>query len=274
LIYKYIRIEDDRKHDGVYQPDARHDAERFRSQLFSRLRAIPGEETYCLFRELAKNAPTESSREVFLRSARERAEQDSEFEAWQPEEIDEFAERHEIDPKSSDDLFRIALDRLDDIKNFIEGGDFSLRALFSPETNESEVQKFFAHEFRTRSGNRYSTVREEEVDNLKKPDIRLHNPNVQGPIGIEVKCANKWTYGQLEESLRKLAGEYLRDARSCHGILLLAYLGGRKGWRPAGKKQLLSFRQLVDALDEGARELAKLENAILGLRVLGVDFTS
>jgi len=117
-------------------------------------------------------------------------------------------------------------------------------------------------------------VPEEEVDRYKKADIRLHCPDVTGPVAIEIKRANKLPYSKLENALTgQLLGRYLKDIRSRHGILLLAHLGGKKSWRSKAKSGSMDFSSLVANLNDKAIQLAKHREDLTSLSVIGIDFT-
>ncbi len=155
-------------------------------------------------------------------------------------------------PISADDLFRVTLDRLDDIRlEDIETGDFSYADLFTKTDEkilEAPVQKWLASRLRDSSRRQYSVTREEEVVNKKKPDIRLHRSSIPGPVSIEVKIADRWTLSELVDSLKvQVVGQYMRAVHSNFAILLLFHVGKRKSWDSAeGKK--LSFADAVDVL--------------------------
>ena len=48
--------------------------------------------------------------------AEKRAEADTEHMAWAPEDVDAFAAEAEEEPRTQEDLFKLALARLDDLR--------------------------------------------------------------------------------------------------------------------------------------------------------------
>lgn len=89
LMQDYIKIEDDidRAGKGAYSPGLRDDAQEARNSLVSMLRDIPGKEAYKQIVKIAKKHPEKAYRPWMMRSAKERAELDSEFKAWKYEQI-------------------------------------------------------------------------------------------------------------------------------------------------------------------------------------------
>jgi len=274
VVYAHIRPEKDIPREGSYTPGPRDHAERFRDQLVNSLAGTPGESTYHTLIHLAGNSRLISIREWFLNLARERAANDSEHDAWESKDIVDFVKGFESDPTSASDLYHIVINRLSKLKADIETGDYSDRHLFSSDKDEVNVQKWLANRLRLLSRDRYSIEREGEVDRGRKTDIRLQHPRVSGPLVIEVKCANKWSFNKLNADLiNQLVGHYLRDARSRHGILLLANLGGKKWWDPRDKSGRLLFPEMVMRLNEKATRIVEDRNDLDILCVFGIDFS-
>ena len=112
-------------------------------------------------------------------------------------------------------------------------------------------------------------VRETEVDNKKKPDIRLLHLNLP-PISIEVKWAHKWSINKMEGSLlNQLVGQYLKAAGSTHGVFLLVNAKQDRTWRI--EKENLNFKDLLDHLRNKARKLESNEAGVARLEVIGID---
>ncbi|MEW6669398.1 MAG: hypothetical protein AB1512_29655 [Thermodesulfobacteriota bacterium] len=274
LVYSYIRLEDDVFREGTIPSGTRDNAQDFRRHLVDSLGATPGQEAFDALMTLAEDPRIGRHRDWFLMLAQERAAQDAESSPWEPEEVSRFAAKSAAPLKSADDLFDLAIHHLQEVKADTETGDSSERELFHPETKESAVKKWVVNRLEGLAQGRFSVGPEEEVDQHKKPDIRLRCSAVTGPIAIEIKRANKLSYSELEAALAdQLVGRYLRDIRSRHGILLLAHLGGKGGWRPEGRSTLLEFSALVGRLNEVATRLAHERNDLAALRVIGIDFT-
>jgi len=269
LVYAHVRPEEDVEHEGVYTPGPRDHAQRIRSELLTWLTNEPPEKTHVFLLQLADNPCLRPYRDWILHRADEQARRHS---PWLIDAALEWSSTFSRIPRSDGDLFRIALDRIDDIRLFVEADDRSARTTFAHVTLERPFQIWLASELDRRSIHQYSVPREEEIDRGRKPDIRLHSPACGGPVGIEVKVAERWSGSDLEKALRQqLVGEYLRSANARYGILLLCSAGQAKTWvTSAGER--LSFLQLVNHLQVVADQLVETYEAVNGLRVVGIDF--
>jgi hypothetical protein len=242
------------------------------SYLRDRLATTHTETGYRALQHLANEPDAAAHREDLLRRA-ETCARDDACQPWREHDIHNFAEQHERTPQTAGDLLQIARGRLDDIRRDVEGSDFSIRSLFQKGTDETEVQRWLAHELRLRALRKYTVEREPEVFNGKKPDIRLHYPTT-GPVVIELKVACKWTCAELEDALvNQLVGQYLRDARSRHGILVLAYVGAKRSWR-LERGRRVAFQQLVKHLEAHAKHLLTDRAVADELCVEAIDLTS
>ena len=155
LVYAHVRIDDDAVHDETYTPDARDGAESTRGYLLQRLCETPGRATYDTLIELSRGLTHPYSCQRMAMLARERAAADSEHaEPWRPQDIAEFAESAERSPRSARDLFRLLLDRLDDLKVDLEEGDASDARLLRGAEDESVVRTWFASRLRERAQGR------------------------------------------------------------------------------------------------------------------------
>ncbi|MBN1106789.1 MAG: hypothetical protein JXL84_25525, partial [Deltaproteobacteria bacterium] len=274
LIYSHIRPEDDVFREGTITSGTRDNAQDFRRHLVDCLGATFGQEAFDALMTLAEDPRIGRHRDWFIMLAQDRAAQDAESTPWKPKDVGRFAQRFAAPLKSADDLFHLAIHHLQEVKAGTETGDSSERDLFHPETRESAVKKWVVNRLEGLARGRYSVGPEEEVDRYKKPDIRLRCLAATGPVAIEIKRANKLSYSELEAALTdQLMGRYLRDIRSRHGILLLAHLGRKKGWRPEGQSVLLDFTAVVARLNDVATRLAQVGEDVTALRVVGIDFT-
>ena len=114
-------------------------------------------------------------------------------------------------------------------------------------------------------------VRETEIDDKKKPDIRLLHLDLP-PVSIEVKWAHKWTVTDLEDGLKnQLVGQYLRAVDSTHGIYLLVNAKSGRTWKLMAKK--LDFNGLLQHLQILAKKIEREREGVDRLEVIGIDLT-
>lgn len=273
VLFRHIRVaEDNERGRGAYTPDRRDHAEEVRGTALQRLANTPGKATHDALLELAGRLGNLADPLWFRRLAAQRTAADGDPVPWAPGAVMAFERDHEAMPASPADLHRIAMRRLAAIREDLEGGDFSVRRLFGNQTDEADVQLWLADALRVRANHRYSVHREEQVDRSKRTDIRLHNAAFGGPVCIEIKVMEKgWTVPEFEAALQhQLVGQYLRDHRSRHGILLLFRAGVKKTWRPDGSAPL-SFEQLLDHLRTNADDLVRRHPGVDRLDIVGMD---
>jgi hypothetical protein len=130
------------------------------------------------------------------------------------------------------------------------------------------------HELREKAYGRYSIPQEEEFADDKRPDLRFHGANFDGPVPVELKLADNWTGPSLFERLEnQLCGDYLRDNRSNRGIFALVYRGEKIAWDVPDSDNRVDFPGLIAALqDHWSRISAKYPN-IDDVTVIGIDLT-
>ena len=270
LTYATVRIEEDISHEGVYSPSPRDEAQRARGHLLQLLSGIRGERTFAALRKLATLQKGYLS-DHLLNMAERRAEADVEREPWKTSDVASFAEEAERNPTTQGDLFEIGLSRLDDLKLEFEEGDESEAALLKKVDDEIELRRSLANRLRNMSQGKYTTGSEEELADITRTDIRLHSPNVDARIPIEVKIAGKWQAPVLRERLKnQLVGQYMREAR--YGIFLVVNRGAKgdlQTWNPSGKR--VGFAELVHWLSRRAEALLTTRSNIDGLQVVGID---
>ena len=271
MVHSHICPEEDIEHDGRYSPGFRDKAQDARNHLLQLLYSLPGKLTRDTLIRLSDSSPLENFKDRLLNLADGRAEADTDFSAWTPEQVAEFGRNAERSPKTQQELFEIAVSRLDDIKFDLEEGDESVASLWQKVEDELELRRVVANRLRLISRNKYTTGSEEELADGKRTDIRLHNSNVDARIPIEIKIAGKWSANHLRERMEnQLVGQYLREAQ--YGVFLLVNRGAvrdNKSWRHDDGK--LSFSALVQWLKDESRTL--LNEHVQDVEVIGIDLT-
>jgi len=152
-------------------------------------------------------------------------------------------------------LYNLIIDRLNEIQDDWESGDFSLAGMFKDGEREEVFQKSLAARLEDVSREVYQVAREVEVFNLKMPDIRIFRAGV-GIVTIEIKIANKWSYSQHRNDALKgqLIEKYMRYRRSRHGVLVLINLKKGREWQPPKEKRI-DFKGLVARLNAEAEKI-------------------
>ena len=281
LMHGHIRVEDDidRSKGGAYSPGLRDDAQRARDSLFGLLEQIPGKESYLAICEIADGQREGHARSWYRHRARAKAEQDGDLDLWSPEQVRDFHSSMERTPCSHKELAELAAFRLEDLKDDLENGDNSranvlLAALRDRTIDETAIRNFLGHELREKSQGRYSIAQEEEMADGKRTDLRFHRPDIDGPVPIELKLADKWSGSKLCERLRnQLCSDYLRDHRSGRGIFLLVNSETTHRWKMDGLAASLDFPDLVAHLQAYWHSISMLYPNIEMIDVIGIDLT-
>ncbi len=278
LAYRAIRPEEDIDHPSrvAYCHGPRDEAKDARSRLVRLLEEAPG--SAHLLEELASEPYADPHREWLLAAAGRRLSRDAEPEPLSERQVFELEKRFAAAPRTSHQLYDVALARLANVARDMERGTFSMRALFWSTTgadgkrksvHEAELQKWLAHELRLRSRGHYSVAREPEEDDMNRPDIRLSSRGI-GPVSIELKWADNWTARELEEAVTdQLIGKYMRDRDSRYGILVLARTS-KPGWRPPGAGNM-TLSRLLEHLQYLANETVR-HVGLGGVSICGIDF--
>ena len=275
IVYKNLALGDDihRAEMVAYHPGDRDVAQTFRDSLLSRLANSESPDAGKYLQSLSNEPILATSRDGILHLNDEWVEKQADLPAWNPVDIRTFAKEYEIEPKTDTDLFEIVIRRLSDIKHNVEKADTSIRQDLHKEDDEIQLRRWFANQLQMRSHEKYTAPQEEEIDQRQKPDLRIQNPKVRGPVSIEIKWADRWTLAELHDRLEnQLIGQYLRDANARYGVYLLGYIGRRQYWLVPESRQHLSFGEVVQALEVKAKLIVTGRTDVRDVRVIAIDF--
>jgi len=276
LMHEHIRRKEDinRVGTGAYSPGLRDTAQDARRRLFDLLNKIPGKESFLALSEIAKAHPEEASRPWIFLNAKKKAEQDGDIEPWSPSQVRDFHEKLERTPSNHRELTEIAIFRLLDLKDDLEHGDSSIAGILKAVTQETDMRKYIGHALREKALGRYSIPQEEEFADGKKPDMRFHGVDFDGPVPVELKLVDKWTGPCLFDRLEnQLCADYMRDNRSNRGIFLLVYRGAKERWDVPGREDRVDFAGLIVALQNHWWGISQKFSNVDDITVIGIDLT-
>ena len=273
--YALVRREDDQIHEGVYTPNTRDKGQTARDFLLSKLLDTPGPEARHVILELANEEDFAHFPDRLRHLARERAAVDAEFPAFEPKDVIALDTRHEAPPRDRDSLFAVMMDRLCDLAHDLHHHDFSDRRTVQAIAEESEMQRTLALRIEAKSNGAYSVMREEQVADGKRTDIRISTANGDQKAVMEVKIAdNNWSLSDLQRALRaQLVGQYLRHSNCKAGCLLLTYRGTKHYWVHPDTRKHLGFSEIVEILKDQAAALEKESVHDVRIAVFGLDLT-
>ncbi len=277
LMHRYIRAQDDidRAGKGVYSPGLRDDAQDGRDTLFRLLSEIPGKETYVALTELAKDHPDANYRPWMQKLAYKRAEEDADLEPWSAQQVRDYDRSQVRTPTTHAQLFDLAVDRLIDLKAWIERGNDSPYQTWQRVDGETEMRNLVAGWLNGKSLGRYSCAQENEFPNRQRPDIWLQSPQVNSAVPIELKVLDKgWSGPALCERLRnQLVGDYLREETAGCGVMLLIWQGrsSQLNWQIDDK--LVTLQNLAEALESYWLTIANNYPRVVAIKVITIDLT-
>ena len=275
IAYQFIRREDDQEHDDVYTPDARDRAEEARGALLDRLLNTRDDKAIFELLRIAKKPHCRLSKERLEYLARERAALNSDESSLTEGGVLELESHLEQPPHSQKSLYQVMVTRLHDLQYALSHSDFTDRAILRTVKLEAHMQPTLAWRLEAAAKSAYSVVRESEVADGKKTDIRLISPCGKHKAVIELKLADdRWNIADFERALEhQLVGQYLRYDGCKTGCLLLTYNGDKKYWQKPGSRDRLYFKDLINYLNAKANKIMS-ENKALQLIVIGLDLTA
>ena len=251
------------------------DAQDARGRLFTLLSEIPGKETYVALTALIKEHPAPDRRPWMAKRAHKRAEQDGDLEPWTAGQVSEFGSKLTRTPSTHRQLFDLTVDRLTDLKDWLERGNDSPYRTWGKAQSEPEMRNLVAGWLNQKWGNPYTTAQESELANSQRVDIWLQNQNVGSPVPIELKLLDKrWSGPKLcERLLNQLAGDYLRAGTARYGLMLLVWQGSKLGrqWRIGGKH--VGVSGLREALKDYWASISNSFPNIATVEVVVIDLT-
>lgn len=256
---------------GCFSPEGPWAAQEYRSHTFSYIDKGKSAEAGDLLKKLAEDPDFAAYSDWFLSMRDMQLRLRADQLAWGPRNIAEFANAFVASPKNDFDLYRIACDRLYDIKHLVEKSDMSPRKEVRSDENEAAFREWLSRKLSESNMTKYDIAQEPVLDQERRRDIRVSHPNIKGPVTIEIKKAGEWSGNKLFERLEnQLFGQYLRDPDARYGVYLLGYFGLQEHWQYDGRD--LNWVELIVELQVKADELAKMAGKGGEVRVVGIDF--
>jgi hypothetical protein len=273
VVAAYRLLRDRSRPNGqVFSPDVEDHAGWARTAVFNQLVDTPGRHSFDALIELSMMKKFQIAPARLRALARERAAQDAEDEPWRDTDALEIERHAERPPHSSRSLMGLTLRRLVDLAHDLQHDDNQPGRVLRNLKGEEAVQNFITRELKAKRNNAYRVVREDEVADKKKPDIRILATAGDGMVSVEVKIAEAWTLSQLKDALsNQLVGQYLRARGAKYGILLLVHQERpSRLWGREANLQL-TFAQVVSHLSELASKIEREATDDLGLAVVAFD---
>ncbi len=251
LMRQFIQHEDniDRRNMQEYTLGLRDYAQRAVEILLEILARIPGKSTFAAIHEMIDSCHDSNICARLKALAFKRLEQDSELEPWTILQFNQFHRELTMIPETHDQLFSLAVELIEDLKEWLENGNDSPSCTWRNVNDETEMRNLILGQLRIFSRGRCTFAQEAELANAQRPDIWVQNPDVDSPVPVELKLLEKWSGPQLCERLRnQLVGDYLRERNARSGVMLLVWRGSttREKWKINGS--MVDLSQLAEAL--------------------------
>lgn len=279
LAYRYIIPAEDRhRESGVaYSPDTRDHAEHARSMLMNQLIEASDSSSRSTISKLAAEPEFETAKDYILNGLRVKENRSAEPSPMSVKCIHALEESFERPPYDRDSMFYVMMNRLQDLQEDISTHDYFPRHTAQSIKAEDEMQRLLAFLLERSSNSVYSLVREDEVADAKRTDIRLLSRVSRSRSVIEVKMAesnSKWSVNDYLTALEvQLVGQYLRHADCKAGCLLITTNGTKVRWQNPETKKSMCFLELIAYLNRRACVLQK-KHGDIQLCVFGLDFSN
>lgn len=272
LAYRHVRIVDDVRHEGVYSPDDRDNAQRARGALLNAVLMAPGAAGWDAKLELSADPLFEDLKDRAMAIARERAAEEAEGPAFIEAEVVALDTYGEAPPTTRDAMFAIMRDRLDDIDDLLLQ-DVSPREAWANIAKEHLMRRELARELRNHANTMYTVDQEAATADEKETDIRLRATRSQQQAIIELKIGEKpRSAANLRKTLKdQLLTKYMA-AEDCRAGCLIVTIRSDKTWtHPDRRRTRIDLNGLIVMLNEEASRLTTKLGGSIRLMAKGLD---
>jgi hypothetical protein len=266
--YRHVQIDDDAQHEGSYSPDTRDEAERGRSVVLSALLSTTGAEGWAAKLEMANDPLFAHFRDRAITLAREKAAEEADRIALTESDFVLLDRTGEAPPATTEDMFALMRDRLDDIDDLLLQ-DISPRELWASITDEHVMRREIARALRETGKQSYTVDQEAVTADEKETDIRLRSKSGQQGT-IELKLADGRSGKDLFNTINdQLLTKYMA-ADDCRAGCLLVTIANDREWDHPKSGKRLSFEGLIAVLVEEAERLSRELGGTAKLMVKGL----
>lgn len=268
--YKHVRLADDVVREGSFSPDRRDHAERGRNAILSALLATTGPTGWAAKLELASDPIFFHIRDRTIALAQEKAAEEVDGEIFNENAVADLNKYNEAPPASSESMFALLRDRLDDLDELLLE-DVSPRESWSSIRDERVMRREIARELRNNSNHSYTVDQESATADEKETDIRLRAMSGQQAV-IELKIGEKpRSAADLRNALRdQLIKKYMASTMCRVGCLMIT-IGSKRNWTHPETNASLDFNGLISWLNAEAKTFASDLGGGLLLVVKGLD---
>ncbi|MEA2795342.1 MAG: hypothetical protein QOI87_2722 [Bradyrhizobium sp.] len=270
LAYQHVRTKDDAYHEGGYTPDTRDDAEKGRNVVLSALLARTGPEGWAAKLEMANDPLFAHFKDRAIALAEEKAAEEADSVALTEAEFAILDKSGEAPPATSEAMFALMRDRLDDIDDLLLQ-DVSPREAWANIADEHVMRRELARELRNAANQNYTVDQESVTADEKETDIRLRSTGSKHQATIELKLGDDRTGTDLFKTINdQLLTKYMA-ADECRVGCLFVTIARDRQWDHPKTGQRIDFETLMAVLNEEAQRLSQELGGAAKLMVKGLD---
>ncbi len=271
LSYIHVQIADDTRHEGVFSPDARDDAESARNNILEALLSFGGKDGWDAKIAMANDPLASHFRERLIALANGTAAREADGEPFSDQQLAALDEFGEAPPATPEAMFALMCDRLDDLDDLLLQ-DTSPRELWATIDDERVMRRAISHELRNMSNACYTVDQEAVTADEKETDIRLRSTISSQQATIELKVGERgWSASVLRDKLRTQLVDQYMAAEDCRAGCMLITVATDRHWQHPETNERMGFDELITLLCEEAEKIVQEFGGSIRLMVKGLD---
>jgi hypothetical protein len=269
LTERHVNPKDDIKHEGVFTPGPRGNAEDGRRALLNALLNAEGPDAWEAKFEVANDPLFTDYHDRIVMLSREKAAEELDTTALTETQVLAIDRTGEAPPIARDDMFALLMDRLDDMEELLLRDD-SPRETWAGITAERVMRREITRVLREDSRNNYTVDQESVTADEKETDIRLRATSSRQQAVIELKLGDNRPGRDLFSTIQdQLVTRYMAS-ETCRAGCLLVTVNADRHWEHPDSGESLDVAGLRAMLtNEAERIVSKMGGQIrLTARVL------
>jgi hypothetical protein len=271
LAYEHVRVENDQHHEGSFSPNTRDDAQTGRNALLGALLSTKGVAGWKAKLELANDPLLAHFKDRAIALAQAKAAEEADSSSLSEAEFVVLDRQGEAQPNTTEAMFQLMKDRLDDIDDLLLQ-DVSPREAWASIKDERVMRKELARTLRNAANSVYTVDQEASTADEKETDIRLRSTSSLQQGVIELKLGEKKrTATELRATLKdQLLVKYMASD-DCRAGCLIISIASDKRWKHPDTNAILDFDGLIALLNEEAERLSAELGGAAKLMAKGMD---
>lgn len=258
------------KHNGAFTPGPRDNAQDGRRALLNALMNAEGPDAWHAKLELANDPLFADYHARFLMLSREKAAQELDSTALTETQVVAIDRTGEAPPITSDDMFALLMDRLDDIEELLLRDD-SPREAWAGIGLERVMRREITRVLREASRNSYTVDQEGVTADEKETDIRLRATSSTQQAVIELKLGDNRSGRDLRDTIQdQLVNRYMAS-ETCRAGCLLVTVNSNKPWKHPDSGESLDVDGLQAMLTSEAERIVSAMSGQIRLTARVLD---